>query len=70
MWPGQIEAIDRYWPFGELKDEHTQAPRPPKDMFIKENAQIWPLYATPYSAYLIEQFCSFMFYALDYDLAE
>ncbi len=36
-------------------------------MLTEENAQIWLLYATLYSAYLTEQFCSFMLYALEYD---
>ncbi len=36
-------------------------------MLAEENAPIWPLYAMPYSAYLMEQFCSFMSFAPDYD---
>ncbi|MCP3685506.1 MAG: hypothetical protein GY861_22880, partial [bacterium] len=63
MWPGTIEAIDQYWPF----DEEEDAPRPTLAMLTEKNAQIWPLYATPYSAYLVEHFCSFMSFSPDYD---
>ncbi len=36
-------------------------------MLTRENALIWPLYAMPYSAYLVEQFCTFLFYAPKFD---
>ncbi len=67
MWPGFIEAVNRFWPFESLEIGETTAPRPSNAMLTPENAQIWPLYATPYSAYLVEQFCSFMLYAPRYD---
>ncbi|MCP3685517.1 MAG: hypothetical protein GY861_22935, partial [bacterium] len=59
MWPGYFEVLDDYWPFEDIKDAPSFTPA----MLTEENAEIWPLYATPYSAYLVEQFCTFLSYA-------
>ncbi len=56
LWPGDIEAIDECWPF----DNGEDTPMPTDTMLTRENALIWPLYAMPYSAYLVEQFCAFL----------
>ncbi|MCP3681741.1 MAG: hypothetical protein GY861_03535, partial [bacterium] len=59
MWPGHFEVLEDYWPFKEIKD----APSFTSAMLTEENALIWLLYATPYSAYLVEQFRMFLLYA-------
>ncbi|MCP3681184.1 MAG: hypothetical protein GY861_00705, partial [bacterium] len=59
MWPGHFEVIEDYWPFDDIR----KAPSFTDSMLTEENALIWPLYATPYSAYLVEQFCTFLSFA-------
>ncbi|MCP3683948.1 MAG: hypothetical protein GY861_14790 [bacterium] len=58
MWPGHFEILDDYWPFEHIKDAPSSTPA----MLTEENALTWPLYAMPYSAYLVEQFCTFLSY--------
>ncbi|MCP3681539.1 MAG: hypothetical protein GY861_02520, partial [bacterium] len=59
MWPGHYEVLEDYWPFKDIRE----APGFTPTMLTEENAMIWPLYATPYSAYLVELFCTFLSYA-------
>ncbi len=39
-------------------------------MLEAENSEIWPIYATPYSTFLVEQFCLFLSFAPEYDLTD
>ncbi len=59
MWPGHYEVLKDYWPFEDIREATGFTPA----MLTEENAMIWPLYAMPYSAYLVELFCTFLSYA-------
>ncbi len=60
-YPGMFEYIEKYWPFDE-KAEKPDVHKPNDILLESENSLIWPLFVSPFSATLVEQFCLFLSY--------
>ncbi len=67
--PGYFEFITKYWPYEEELKNGT-VPKPRETLLEADNSEIWPVCATPYSTFLVEQFCLFMLFAPEYVLTD